>query len=82
MLELGAHYDIGTVVALVAVSFFSFVAGVVFRKWPDKVQEYAESIDGLALFMSPETHRALIQFCGVALVAMSFAALLVATFLV
>jgi hypothetical protein len=29
-----------------------------------------------------ETHRALIQFCGVALVAMSFAALLAATFLV
>jgi hypothetical protein len=81
MLELAAQTDIGTVAALVAVSFFSFVAGTIFRKWPDKVQEYAESIDGFVLFISPQTHRAIIDFCGVALVAMSFAALLAATFI-
>ena len=81
MLELAAQSDISTVAALVTVSFFSFLAGVIFRKWPDKVQEYAESIDGLVLFISPETHRALIDLCGGALVVISFAALLAATFI-
>ena len=82
MLELAAQSDVASVAALVAVSFFSFLAGVIFRKWPDKVQEYAESIDGFVLFISPETHRALIELCGVALVVISFAALLAATFII
>ncbi|HLF09759.1 MAG TPA: hypothetical protein VJA26_00975, partial [Gammaproteobacteria bacterium] len=63
-------------------SFFSFVAGVIFRKWPDKVQEYAENVDGLAFFISPDGHRALIQMCGLTLIVMSFGALLAAAWVV
>ncbi|HEX6997409.1 MAG TPA: hypothetical protein VF322_04640 [Gammaproteobacteria bacterium] len=64
------------VMALVAISFFSFVTGTVMRKWPDKVQEHAVSVDPLLSMLSPRVHRALIEACGVALVSLSVVALL------
>jgi hypothetical protein len=78
MVEIGASADVGAIVALVVVSFLSYVAGVVFRKWPDKVQEYAQDIDGSTLFMAPETQRAIIGNCGLALIVMSFVGLIAA----
>jgi hypothetical protein len=77
MIEI-ASADIGSIVALVVVSFLSYVTGVVFRKWPEKVQQYAENIDGSAAFLSPEKHRAIIGNCGVALIVISFVALVAA----
>jgi hypothetical protein len=78
MIDLGIAPEGGAVVALVTVSFVSFVAGLIFRKWPDKVQAYTEDIDGFAWLVTPETHRAMIAQCGGVLVAVSFAALLAA----
>lgn len=78
MFESGAAADIGSIVALVIVSFFSYVAGVVFRKWPEKVQQYAEELDGSSLFVAPETQRVIIANCGRLLIAISFLALIVA----
>jgi hypothetical protein len=68
----------GAVATLVATSFVSFLAGVVFRKWPEKVQEYTEAVDGFALLLSPEAHRSMIRVCGSALLVTSFAVLLAA----
>jgi hypothetical protein len=81
MVEVGGSPDIGAVVALVVISFCSYVAGVVFRKWPDKVQAYTESLDGSAWFLGADAHRALIDRSGLALMALSFAALLAAGYL-
>ncbi|HEY8519779.1 MAG TPA: hypothetical protein VIN61_06855 [Gammaproteobacteria bacterium] len=64
------------VIALVAISFFSFVTGTVMRKWPEKVQEHAGNIDPLLSLLSPRVHRAMIEVCGVALVTLSMVALL------
>jgi hypothetical protein len=78
MVELGASADVGSIVALVIVSFLSYVAGTVFRKWPEKVMEYAEEIDGSSWFIAPETQRVIIGNCGRALIVMSFVALIAA----
>jgi hypothetical protein len=68
--------------ALVSLSFFSFVAGVVFRKWPDKVQEYSENFDGSVYFLPPELQRALVKTSGTALVLISFLALLATSLII
>jgi hypothetical protein len=70
----------GAAATLVATSFVSFLAGVVFRKWPEKVQEYTEDVDGFALLLGPEAHRSMIRVCGTALLVTSFAVLLAAGF--
>ncbi|HEU4617922.1 MAG TPA: hypothetical protein VFV10_07760 [Gammaproteobacteria bacterium] len=72
----------GAVATLVATSFVSFVAGIVFRKWPEKVQEYTECVDGFALFLTPEAHRSMIRVCGSTLLVASFAVLLAAGVLI
>ena len=81
MFELAGSPDIGAVAGLVAVSFFSYIAGIILRKWPDKVQAYAETIDGFVWFITPEAHRAIIDRCAVIFVLMSFAALAAAGFM-
>jgi hypothetical protein len=68
----------GAVATLVATSFVSFVAGLVFRKWPEKVQEYTEQFDGFALLLTPEAHRSMIRVCGSTLLFTSFAVLFAA----
>ena len=78
MVEFAAAADVGSIVALVVVSFLSYVAGLALRKWPEKVQQYAEDLDGSSLFVTPETQRAIIDNCGRALIAMSFVALIAA----
>ena len=80
MIELGGP-DIGAIASLVVISFCSFVAGVVFRKWPEKVQAYTETLDGSAWILGPDVHRAQIGRSGVLLVALSFAALVAAGYL-
>jgi hypothetical protein len=81
MVEVGGSPDFGAVAALVMISFCSYVAGTVFRKWPDKVQAYTESLDGTGWVLGPEAHRAMIDRSGLVLVALSFAALLAAGYL-
>ena len=73
---------IAAVAALVVISFVAYVAGIVFRKWPEKVCRYAEQVDGLAAVLPPETHLAMVRTCGFAFIVLSAAALLSATFLV
>ena len=73
--------DIGAVVALVAVSFVSFVGGLIFRKWPEKVQAYTEDMDGFAWLITPEANREMIAQCGGVLVVVSFAALFAAAWM-
>jgi hypothetical protein len=82
MIEVAAAADVGTVVALVTISFVSFLCGTVFRLWPEKIQEYAELLDGSLLFLAPARHRAVIARCSLALLAASAVSLLAATFLV
>jgi hypothetical protein len=81
MVEVVGSPDIGAVAALVVISFCSFVTGVVFRKWPDKVQAYTETLDGSAWVVGVDAHRAMIGRSGAVLVALSFAALLAAAYL-
>lgn len=81
MIDVGVAPSLGAVVALLGTSFCSFMMGVVFRKWPGVVQAYVETLDGSMWLMRPETHRALIQSSGVALIALSFVALLAAGYL-
>jgi hypothetical protein len=76
MMEAGVFSNGSAVAALVAISFFSFVTGMIFRKWPEKVQEFAENVDGFGALLTPAAHRALIQVCGFTLSLMSVAALL------
>ena len=81
MLEADAA-QVAAVAALVVISFVSYVAGVVFRKWPERVCRYAEQVDAIAAILPPETHRAMVKTCGFAFIVLSAAALLSATFLV
>ena len=71
-----SYVDYTAAIFLVAVSFFAFVVGTIFRKWPEKVQERVEDIDGSIFLMTPEAHRQFIEVAGYALVVMSFAALI------
>ncbi len=81
MLEADAAH-IGAVTALVVISFVSYIAGLVFRKWPDRICRVAEQLDGIAWLLPPEAHRAMVQTCGFAFLILSGAALLAAAFLV
>lgn len=76
MLEVGVAPDMGAVFTLFVVSLFSLVCGVIFQKWPEKVQSATEAVDGFAWFVPPEVHRAMIVQSGILLRVMSFAALL------
>jgi hypothetical protein len=78
MLDVGISAGLPTVVGLVVVSFVSFFIGAVLRQWPDKIQAYAEEIDGSMLFLSPQAQRALLELCSRLLWLMSFVALLAA----
>ena len=69
------------VVFLFVLSFVCFVGGAALRRWPDKVQGYMDRVDGSMLFVTAETHRALIYATGVALTALSLLALLAARFM-
>jgi hypothetical protein len=81
MIDLVAAADSGAVITLVVVSFVAYLAGTYFRKRPDKVQAYMETIDGSVWLITPRAHRALIASSGIALVATSFAALVGAAWL-
>lgn len=76
MFEMGA--SAGTAAALIVISFVSYVAGLVLGKWPEKVREYVEGIDGSVAFLTEQAHRALTRLCSRALLGISFAALLAA----
>jgi hypothetical protein len=76
MLEVGVAPDMGAVFTLFLVSLLSLIGGVIFQKWPEKVQAATEAVDGFAWFVTPEVHRAMIVQSGVLLRVMSFAALL------
>ena len=66
------------VVFLFVLSFLCFMSGAALRRWPDQVQAYIERVDGSLWFVSPETHRALINATGIALIALSLIALIAA----
>ncbi len=68
------------IATLVTVSFLSFLAGYALRKWPDKIQQYTETIDGSVFMLSPAGYRAAIQASGIALIALSFVALVATRF--
>ena len=68
------------IATLVAVSFFAFVAGTVLRKWPDKVQEHLETIDGSFVMLTAGAQRTAIQTSGIALTVLSIAALIATRF--
>jgi len=74
--EASRFSAIDPIASLIVISFISFLGGYVFRKWPEKVQEFALSVDGSLLLMTPEMHRAAINVCGLGLLAMSGIALL------
>jgi hypothetical protein len=75
MLDFPMTSGLGTAVALIAISFLSFLGGTILRKWPDKVQRFAEHFDGWMLFMAPAAYRASIVACGHVLTVISFVAL-------
>lgn len=75
MTDVLARADTAAAVLLILVSFFSLVAGTVLRSWPGKVQTLTADLDGFALFLTPEAHRAHIAYSGWLLLVMSFVAL-------
>lgn len=81
MVYLPPAADSNTVAALLAISFFAFVIGTVLRKWPDKVEKLTENIDGYAWLISSEANRAMIASAGALLVATSFVALFLASWM-
>ncbi len=81
MFEIGSAAGVGAVVELLVISFCAFLIGTVFRKWPDKVLAYLETIDGSTQLLRAETQRTLTGICGLALIVLSFAALLAAGYL-
>ena len=68
----------GAVLFLLVLSFVCFMMGAAVRRWPDKVQAYMDWVDGSMLFVSAETHRALIHATGIALTVLSVLALIAA----
>jgi hypothetical protein len=66
---------------LCVVSLLSFVAGGVFRRWPEKVREHFETLDGSLVFLTPEAHLALISASAWVLHGVSIAALVAAALL-
>ena len=81
MIEIWSAAGVGTVVELLVISLCAFLIGTVFRKWPDEVLAYLETIDGSTQLLRAETQRKLTEICGLALIALSFAALLAAGYL-
>jgi hypothetical protein len=81
MPEIGGPSDLGAAITLSLVSFLSFLAGGVLRRWPDKVREYLEPVDGSLIFLTPEAHLALVTASAWALHAVSMAALVAAALL-
>lgn len=78
MPEMGAPLEWAAVSTLCVVSLLSFVAGAVFRRWPDRVREYCETVDGSLILLTREAHLLLITASAWALRAVSVAALLAA----
>jgi len=78
MPEMGAPPDWAAGATLIVVSFLAFIAGAVFRTWPDKVRERVASLDGSLTLLTPEAHLAFITFSAWALTAASAAALVAA----
>jgi hypothetical protein len=68
------------VVFLFVLSFLCFMSGAALRRWPDEVQAYIERVDGSLWFVTPGTHRALIQATAIALTTLSVLALIAARF--
>ena len=66
------------VVFLFVLSFLCFMSGAALRRWPERVQNYIERVDGSMWFVTPETHRALINATALALTALSLLALIAA----
>ena len=81
MPEMGAPSEWMAVGTLCVVSLVSFVAAGVFRRWPDKVREHFEPLDGSLIFLTPEAHLALITTSAWALHGVSIAALVAAALL-
>jgi hypothetical protein len=71
----------GAVVALLGISLCSFLMGAAFRRRPEQMRAFVETLDGSPWVMRPETHRVLIRSGGVALTGLSFVALLAAGYL-
>jgi hypothetical protein len=65
-------------VLLIVVSFVSLLVGTALRRWPERVQALTADLDGFALFLTPEAHRAHIAYSGWLLLVMSFVALVAA----
>jgi hypothetical protein len=64
------------VVFLFVLSFICFMSGAALRRWPDEIQAYFERVDGSLWFVSPGTHRALVQATGIALTSLSLLAVI------
>jgi hypothetical protein len=77
-MAIAATAPASAVLFLFALSFLCFMSGAALRRWPDKVQAYLERVDGSLWFVSAETHRALIQATGIALIALSLLAVIAA----
>jgi hypothetical protein len=73
-MSVAATAPASAVVFLFVLSFLCFMSGAALRRWPDKVQAYFERVDGSLWFVSPDTHRALIQATGIALTSLSLLA--------
>ncbi|HEX7081462.1 MAG TPA: hypothetical protein VF329_10645 [Gammaproteobacteria bacterium] len=80
MIHVGAS-NADAVIALLGISFLSFLTATAFRLWPEKILTWAEGIDGSLMLLSEAAHRALIAFCARALTCLSFVALVAAAFL-
>jgi hypothetical protein len=79
-MTMSALAQMSAVVVLFMLSFVCFMGGAALRRWPGKVQDYMERVDGSLLFVSSGTHRALIHATSIALTILSIIALVAARF--
>ena len=78
MWEMGAPAEPAAAVMLVVLSFVCFIAGAVFRRWPEKVGDLVGQVDGSVGWMTREMHLAVITTSAWALTFLSVLALVAA----
>ncbi len=78
MWEMGAPAEPAAAVMLVVLSFVCFIAGAVFRRWPEKVGDLVGQVDGSVWWMTREMHLAVITTSAWALTFLSVLALVAA----
>lgn len=79
MLNVAADFERG--LALLALSLACLIAEHASRKWPEKFQAFWATLDGSIFFFGADAHLRIVRLSGLALIIVSYAALVGAAIL-